>query len=523
MSGTGRRYRVVEAVGRGGFGTVYRAEMVGDGGFTKQVALKILNHEASQSDEMARRLRDEARVLGLVRHRAVVGVDGLVRLDGRWTVVMEYVEGVDLRAVISIGAAPLGAAMELVAEVASALDVAWHQAGPDGRPLRLLHRDIKPSNIQVTAAGEVKVLDFGIARADVEREAETRDLTFGSVGYLSPERLDFIDGPEGDVYGLGVVLSELLSGSVFGRTSGQPERHRARVIRAQADLRSLGPGSELAVELIGNMLAYDPADRPTAREVERTARMIQREVGGASLRDWAERAVPIVARSRPALDAGELSGTILVEAGVADDLSGERRLTGGRKLPAPAPAPMRSYGLALVVLGALAAGSALIGLAFAGYAAWLSASEAPSLPAQATAPVAATGPLVVEGSRRKNPTNADAATVLAADDAPVVPSTSETSPSTRSATTRANSNPTEAPVVSTAAVDGSVRVTGDAASVSLVGADGRAYGPGPVPAGSYSVQADFGAGPLASGTVQVKAGGSVVLSCSAAFGMCKVR
>src|SRR5262245_35712256 len=103
-----RRYRVIRTVGKGGFGTVYRAELLGASGFQKQVALKVLNPDVEGSERVARRFRDEARVLGLIHHRAIVQVDGLVRLDGRWTVVMEYVEGIDLRKVIkATGAVPV--------------------------------------------------------------------------------------------------------------------------------------------------------------------------------------------------------------------------------------------------------------------------------------------------------------------------------------------------------------------------------------------------------------------------------
>ena len=152
-----RRYEVLGVLGRGGFGTVYRAQLLGQGGFRKAVALKVLNPDMTGVAEVASRLRDEARILGLVRHRALVQVDGLVQLDGRWAVVMEYVPGVDLRVLLRGGPVPVGPALEVAGEVAGALNAAYSAKGPDGSPLRLLHRDIKPGNVLVTAMGEVKV------------------------------------------------------------------------------------------------------------------------------------------------------------------------------------------------------------------------------------------------------------------------------------------------------------------------------------------------------------------------------
>ena len=89
-----RGFRFHEVIGQGGFGTVYRAERLGEGGFTKQVAVKVLSHTLPEGgEEIARRFRDEARVLGIVRHRAIVQVDSLLQLEGSWAVVMELGPG----------------------------------------------------------------------------------------------------------------------------------------------------------------------------------------------------------------------------------------------------------------------------------------------------------------------------------------------------------------------------------------------------------------------------------------------
>jgi len=315
MSSEGRHYQVLSVLGRGGFGTVYRARLSTDGGFSKVVALKVLNADMEGVAEMAQRMRDEARVLGLVNHRAIVQVDALVLLDGKWTVVMEYVEGADLKSLLNKGPIPLGPTLEVARELAGALDFAFHEKGPDGQPLKLLHRDIKPGNVRVTPAGEVKLLDFGIARADFQsREAHTRALSFGTPDYMSPERFEFVDGPEGDVYAVGVLLFEMLTGEHFGQTSLSQERHDARVMAALDKLWQATSGrSEDLVRFVGSILAYDPAARPSAREVERRCTELWRTLGEQTLRDWVETVLPTLTRQEEEAAPGDLTSRKLTE------------------------------------------------------------------------------------------------------------------------------------------------------------------------------------------------------------------
>ena len=313
----GRRYRIEGVLGQGGFGTVYKAQLLGEGGFTRAVALKVLNADMVGMEDVARRLRDEARLLGLLRHRAILHVDGLVRMKGRWTVVMEFIDGCDLQKVARGGGVPLGPALEIVGEVASALHVAYSTPSPSGVPLQLLHRDIKPPNILLTSAGEVKVLDFGIARAEFgNREAKTKSVLYGSVGYMAPERLDFEELPEGDVYALGTVLFEILTGDPLGKASIRAERHQGKVDQALDLLdRKVGPLPPDFPELLGSMLAYDPEDRPSAREVERRCRSIRQQVEGPWLRDWAEHAVPPLLGAQGPLGTDAFSGSVIAESG----------------------------------------------------------------------------------------------------------------------------------------------------------------------------------------------------------------
>ena len=139
------RYELLELLGKGGFGRVYLARFHGEAGFQKDVALKFLKSGAQDNRNLIARLRDEARLLGLLRHRAIVHVDRLIRLQGAWVIVMEYVPGADLSSFMKDGPVPPGPTLEVL-EVASALTAAYERSSPDGQALRLTHRDIKPEH-----------------------------------------------------------------------------------------------------------------------------------------------------------------------------------------------------------------------------------------------------------------------------------------------------------------------------------------------------------------------------------------
>jgi serine/threonine protein kinase len=294
-----RRYELLEELGRGAFGAVWRARLTGRGGFSREVAIKLLHASVTEHEhgaELLARLRDEARLLGLLRHRAIVQSFELVHFEEGWAVVLELVEGADLGVFVSHAAPmPVSVVWEIVAEVASALRCASETLGPDGAPLLVQHRDLKPQNLRVTAGGEVKILDLGIARAEfAAREAETQAVRYGTLGYMSPERLAGVDLPAGDIYALGATAAELLLGEPLGRALLDPDRHNAQITHRLASL----PLTLAERGLLSVMLAARPEDRPSAREVERHARAhrLARGAAAPSLLSWAERAVPDAVR-----------------------------------------------------------------------------------------------------------------------------------------------------------------------------------------------------------------------------------
>jgi len=284
---TQRRFRILETLGRGGFGTVYRAEMTDAGGFSKEVALKVMHYQGDAAAEIARRMRDEARVLGLIRHRAVVGVNSLVPLPDGWGVVMEFIDGVDLSIAIKHSLPPAAAAIEVIEEVAGALNAAWTTKAHDSnKALNLVHRDIKPSNVRVTRQGEIKLLDFGVAQATFNRKeaTETADYVMGSVRYMAPERRQGKDSHQSDVYALGLVMANLLTGKRFPEPPESEADHSAflgtvlenvRTALDSAEAMELRERGGEIVRMLLEMLAYEAADRPDAQAVERTCRRLR--------------------------------------------------------------------------------------------------------------------------------------------------------------------------------------------------------------------------------------------------------
>ena len=117
-----RTYRLISSLGSGGFGAVFRGELRGPSGLHKSVAIKVLKPEAGDVEDFARRLRDEARLLGLLRHRAIVHVEDLVLWSGRWAVVMEYISGADLKDLILRGPLPARCVFEMAGEVVARLE-----------------------------------------------------------------------------------------------------------------------------------------------------------------------------------------------------------------------------------------------------------------------------------------------------------------------------------------------------------------------------------------------------------------
>jgi tRNA A-37 threonylcarbamoyl transferase component Bud32 len=382
----GERYRLGAIIGRGGMATVHRAT---DIRLDRQVAVKLLKPEVTADPDLAQRFRREALAATVLRHPNIVacldtGTDG----DQPY-LVMELVDGEDLAARLRRGGrlAPWAAA-RIGLDVARALGVA-HVRG-------IVHRDIKPGNILLAADGRAMVTDFGIARLAMDAEAAAPGTTLGSVHYFSPEQARGVGTtPASDVYGLGLVLYEAVTGERPWSGDTTDAIALARVGKTASDVRERRPEIPTALAMvIARALAPDAADRFPNGGAMATALEPIVAAGDAPASVAPAGDSPLEPRS-PDLPAGDAA--LAAPLRPAGPSASDR--TAGPPAPAPAPAPASSVvfrggarrrgSRQVGAVAAVAAIVAVIGGSLA-LAAIPSGGDAPerSLPAETDDPIA---------------------------------------------------------------------------------------------------------------------------------------
>jgi serine/threonine-protein kinase len=251
------RYRLIEAIGAGGFGQVWAAH---DPKIDRLVAVKVLTGDAGSSRQVARFAR-EAAVAGGLAHPNIVTVHdfGSTTHNGQPCayLVMELLPGKPLSAALEAGRLPLPKALSVATCVADALKAA-HDAD-------LTHRDIKPSNIIIRSNGKATVVDFGITKGSDERhDITTTGVLIGTPAYMAPEALAGTFDHRSDLYSLGCVLYEMVTGRrPFTGTSWHLVNQHIK--EQPAPLRTLRPDAPVELErFVARLLAKDPAQRPAS-------------------------------------------------------------------------------------------------------------------------------------------------------------------------------------------------------------------------------------------------------------------
>jgi serine/threonine protein kinase len=293
------QYELLERVAIGGMAEVYRGRVAGVEGFEKSVAIKRILPEFARDDRFISMMLTEARIHSALSHRNILQIHDLgISEDGEYFIVLEYVEGHDLRAVME-AAAELGVqipdslALHVADELAQALHFAHELTDETGQPLGIIHRDVSPSNVLISNSGEVKLSDFGIAK-------RRNDHSFvgslkGNLAYMSPEQARRVPlDRRTDVFSLGAVLFEMLTGHKLREISDEVNGFREVAsgrVRSARTLRSDLP--EAYEALLARALAADPADRfPDAAAFGVAIRELAREsatpVGPADMKELVE-------------------------------------------------------------------------------------------------------------------------------------------------------------------------------------------------------------------------------------------
>jgi predicted Ser/Thr protein kinase len=253
---TGRvagNYRILEKLGEGGMGAVYRAV---DGMVERQVAIKVLKPEIAGNPEVLERFRSEAVTLARLNHPSIATLYSFFRQEEEYFMVMEFVPGRTLEEVIrGEGALPWRAAVDLLIHLLEALQHAHF--------LGILHRDIKPANIMLTSSRGVKVTDFGIARALGTARLTREGRMVGTLEYLAPERVMGKPFDErSDLYSAGVVFYEMLSGHVPFESDSDYALIRAQAEQQPPPLAQFGVAvPQPVVDVLMKSLAKNPEER----------------------------------------------------------------------------------------------------------------------------------------------------------------------------------------------------------------------------------------------------------------------
>lgn len=248
-----KRYRVIEELGRGGMGIVYKGE---DPTLERCVAIKILPPKLLRNQDALHRFLREAKVAARLDHPNIIKVFDIDEENGIYHIVMEFVEGVTLREYLETRKSfPLDETLHLFRQICSAIDYAHQQ--------KVIHRDLKPENIMVVQGRTIKVMDFGIAVMDDRHSVTEAGVLVGTIAYVSPEQArGMIADARSDIYSLGVLFFEMLTGRLPFDATNPSEMLQKHLNEKPLSPLQCNPALPPGVEgIVYKTLEKDPADR----------------------------------------------------------------------------------------------------------------------------------------------------------------------------------------------------------------------------------------------------------------------
>ncbi|MGH9460109.1 MAG: serine/threonine protein kinase [Vicinamibacteria bacterium] len=262
------QYFLLDRMAIGGMAEIFRAKRRGVEGFEKMVAVKRILPHLSDNKDFVEMFINEAKMVAGLSHPNIVQIFDLGKIENTYYIAMEYIEGLDLRAILA-RARETGTIMDvdlsalIATKVASALEYAHRHRDASGKPLRIVHRDVSPPNILISREGEVKLTDFGIAKAAIKAPSTDSGSLRGKLLYMSPEQAwgRSMD-KRSDIFSLGVVLFEMLAGrSLFMGTSEMSILERVREAHFLTP-SSFNPAIPIELEaVVAKALKKEPDDR----------------------------------------------------------------------------------------------------------------------------------------------------------------------------------------------------------------------------------------------------------------------
>lgn len=264
------RYILAKKIARGGMAEIYLGKHVGEDGFQRLCAIKRILPHYAQDQEFIQMFRDEAHICKRLQHANIVRVEGFEEVEGSYAIIMEFVDGADLRTLLHAveqtkKRMPLPMACYIIAEAARGLHYAHTKVDEiTQQPLGIVHRDISPQNILVSYEGEIKVTDFGIADAESKLTETRPGIVKGKYSYMSPEQISAktVDART-DVFALSIVLWEMLTmRRLFQGENEVDTIQRVKNCKIDVEMRSLNAEIDEELEaIVKKGLAKDPRRR----------------------------------------------------------------------------------------------------------------------------------------------------------------------------------------------------------------------------------------------------------------------